>query len=301
MKAFRTFTTTACLLLIAVTGTFAASPVDFALAEVRSAIESRQLGLRVVPELSPALAEEAFQITGANVLGGSPRGLMYGLLTAAGQLRASGRLAAVKAEPVAALRGLRRVMTTTDWQQQSPQWLDFFSTVARARFNRVHLVLDEPLTRERLESLKLISEAAQERAIDLVIGLRDPQAVQVGALLASCPAVKAVYTDPDSAVYISGPISQAGRYVVLETSKPIVPAVPVPLRVSTPAGKPLPACGASCEHYLVFPPGAPVPPSFAGLAGVELQGDIPSAWASALYPVRATPARAKPARTRRRK
>lgn len=288
-----------CAAMAAAPITLAASPVDFGMEEVRAAIESRGLKLKIVPELSPALSEESFQILGAIVRGGSTRGLMYGLLAAAEQVRASGRLVSIKGEPKTSLRGVRRVMTATDWNRTEAQWLEFFTMLARSRFNRAHLILDEPLTKERMESFKLISRAAQERAVDIVVGLRDPQAVDVSTLLAACPNIRAVHTDPDSAAYVSGPISQAGRYVVLETSKPVHPAVPVPLRISTTAGNSTPICDSPCEYYQVYSSDAPVPASFAGLAGVELQGEIPKVWVDALYPVSAAPVRRAPARRRR--
>lgn len=272
----------------------AAGPVDFAQAALDAAYASRGLSgaaARVSFELSPVLPEDGFQIVGAVIRGGSARGLMYGLLEAADQIRAAGRLSPVKGEPVVALRSVRRVMTASDWERPRAMWDEVFTLLARARFNRLHLMLDEPLTHERIEALRTVSAAAQERAVDLAVGLVAPSVQDVIALLAACPAVRAVHVDPSSAGLISGPVREAGRYVVLESSEPVSPAVAVPLRVGAPAEKAI-ACEAPCSRYAVYPSEASPPASFAGIGGVEIQGVASEAWTHATYAVKKSAASA---------
>lgn len=283
----------------------AAGPVDFARAALDAASEARGLSgtaARVSIELSPVLPEDGFQIVGAVIRGGSARGLMYGLLEAAEQIRASGRLSPVKGEPVVTLRSVRRVMTASDWRRSRGEWVEAFTLLAHARFNRLHLMLDEPLTHSRIEALRVASAAAQERAVDLAIGLAAPSVQDVIALLAACPAVRAVHVDPSSAALISGPVREAGRYVVLESSEPVSPAVSVPLRVGAPPGDAA-ACEAPCSRYAVYPSQTSPPASFAGIVGVEIQGVASEEWTRATYSLKKSSAPAparKPARARPR-
>lgn len=299
---------TAALLLAAAALAPAAGPLDYARAEFNQAVAERRLNpasFRVAAEYSMLLPEDGFQISAGIIRGGSLRGLVYGLLTAAAQIRESGRLLPIKGEPRFALRGVRHAMTPADWQRPASFWLDEFSRLAALRFNRFHLLLDdEPLSPARLETLKLISAAARDRAIDLTVGLNDPDAAEVMRLLAECEAVRGVHVDAETAAYISGAVSEAGRFVVLETTRAIQPAVPVPLRVAVAPGQPTPACGPACSVYRVFPAAADAPPSIDG-AGFEIQGPATEAWAALGYaiskapsptPTRRAPARRRPAR-----
>lgn len=281
--------------------TAAAGPLDFGRAELDRAIQERKLNpalFRVRTELSMALPEEGFQILPGLIRGGSTRGLMYGLLEAAGQVRARGQLLPVKGQPKLAVRGVRRVAAPADWDRAASYWQAEFAALARLRFNRFHWMLAaEPLTPERLQALKTISEAAGERGIELVIGLEDPTAEDVLRLLAECEAVRGIHVDAETAAYVSGAVSTAGRYVVLETTQSVKPAVPVPLRVAVEAGSPLPACDAPCAAYVVYHAGAAPPASVPG-AGFELLGEASAAWMNLGYSVArvATPARRAPAR-----
>jgi hypothetical protein len=131
--------------------------------------------------------------------------------------------------------------------------------------NRFHLGLGgEALSEERIEALKGISDAARDRAIDLVIGLEDPSAEEVMRLLAECEAVRGVYVDAETAAFASGPVSTAGRYVVLETTKAVKTAVPVPMRVAVEAGEAVPVCDGPCSTYMVFEAGERAPARVAG-------------------------------------
>lgn len=291
----------AALVLAAAIGATAAEPLDFARAELEQAIRDRKLNpatFRVRTEYSMALPDEGFQIMPGLVRGGSLRGLMYGLLEAASQVRSHGRLLSVKGQPKLALRGVRRTASEQDWGRGPNDWLDQFTELARLRFNRFHLMLDDhPLTAPRVEALKTISDAARARGIELVIGLQDPTAEEVLRLLAECEAVRGVHVDAETAAYVSGPVSEAGRYVVLETTQAVKTAVPVPLRVAVDEGDRIPACDAPCSAYVVFNEHSSPPASVPG-AGFELLGEASEAWMALGYSIArvAAPARRAPAR-----
>jgi hypothetical protein len=287
--------------LLCTVSALAASPLDFARAELERAIQDRKLNpavFRVRTELSMALPEEGFQIQPGLIRGGSTRGLMYGLLEAAGQVRSRGQLLRVKGQPKAPLRGVRRVAAPGDWDRAAGAWLDDFALLARLRFNRFHLMLDsEPLTPERIETLRIISDAALARGVELVIGLEDPTAAEVMRLLAECEAVRGIHVDAETAAYVSGPVSEAGRYVVLETTRSVKTAVPVPMRVELEPGQPAPVCDGPCAGYVVFGEND-APPASVPAAGFELLGKPSEAWMALGYSVTrvVVPARRAPAR-----
>lgn len=290
----------AALLFAAAVLAPAAGPLDFARAELDEAIRERKLNparFVVRTEYSMVQPDEGFQIVATNLIrAGSQRGLVYGLLEAAQQVRNQGRLSAVTGKANVPLRGARRTMAAEDWGRPQEWWLDRFAQLARLRLNRFHLMLaGEPLTEERIAALKTISDAARDRAIDLVIGMEDPSAEEVMRLLAECEAVRGVYVDAETAAFASGPVSTAGRYVVLETTKAVKTAVPVPMRVALEAGEALPASDGPCSTYTVFGEGARAPANLGG-SGFELSGEAGAGWVALGYTV--TPV--KPSAPRRR-
>jgi hypothetical protein len=290
----------AALLFAAAVLAPAAGPLEFARAELDEAIRERKLNparFVVRTEYSLVQPDEGFQIVATNLIrAGSQRGLVYGLLEAAQQVRNQGRLSAVTGKANVPLRGVRRTMAEEDWGRPQEWWLDRFAQLARLRLNRFHLVLGgEALSEERIEALKRISDAARDRAIDLVIGLEDPSAEEVMRLLAECEAVRGVYVDAETAAFASGPVSTAGRYVVLETTKAVKTAVPVPMRVAVGAGEAVPVCDGPCSTYMVFEAGERAPARVAG-SGFELLGEAGAGWVALGYTV----APVKPAAPRRR-
>jgi hypothetical protein len=278
----------------------AAGPLDFARAELDEAIRERKLNASrfvVRTEYSLVQPDEGFQISSTNLIrAGSVRGLVYGLLEAAQQVRNHGRLPAVTGKANVPLRGVRRTMAEEDWGRPGEWWLDRFAQLARLRINRFHLMLgNEALTEGRMSALKTISDAARDRAIDLVIGLEDPSAEEVMRLLAECEAVRGVHVDAETAAFASGPVSTAGRYVVLETTKAVKTAVPVPMRVALEAGEALPACDGPCATYSVYEAGTRAPANLGG-SGFELLGEVSAGWVALGYTV----APVKPPAPRRR-
>ncbi len=182
-----------------------AGPVEFGLEEYRRALEEKGLKAhlyRIRTELN-ADAPETYRIGPGLVSGGDLRGLMYGLLEAADQIRRLGRLVAVQGRAATPIRGIRWFLHNRDleeeWFYSKQHWLDLFRLLARCRFNRFNLVyahqtayqappypfwlaLDEfpevrvpglaELQRQRhLEMLRFISETAAEHGVEFTLGI----------------------------------------------------------------------------------------------------------------------------------
>lgn len=182
-----------------------AGPVEFGRAELERAIRERKLEprhLRLRAELD-AGPPESYRISPGLITGGDLRGLMYGLLEAAEQLRQTGRLLAARGRPATPIRGVRWFLHNRDleqdWYYSRQYWQDFFAFLARCRFNRFNLVfahqtnylappypfwlsLEEfpqirvpgltALEQQRnLEMLRLISETAADYGIDFTLGV----------------------------------------------------------------------------------------------------------------------------------
>lgn len=182
-----------------------AGPVEFGLEEYRRALEERGLKphlFRIRTELN-ADAPETYRITPGLIVGGDLRGLMYGLLEAAEQIRQRGRLMAARGSAATPIRGIRWFLHNRDleedWFYSKQHWLDLFRLLARCRFNRFNLVyahqtsyqappypfwltLDEfpevrvpglaTLERQHhLEMLRFISDAAADHGIEFTLGI----------------------------------------------------------------------------------------------------------------------------------
>src|SRR5579871_6675061 len=91
-------------LLVALSTAWAGSATDFGLSEFQAANATRKWPIKVKSELSLDPPEsyriEVYPSGGGRVTGGDLRGLMYGLIEAASQLRSLGHLKAVRATPV---------------------------------------------------------------------------------------------------------------------------------------------------------------------------------------------------------
>ena len=129
------------------------------------------------------------------------RGVMYGLLEAAEQIRATGRLASTRVCPATPMRGVRTFVHSADVEKQRTReyWLAYIQMLARNRFNRLNLVfahqtayLAPPYpfwlnlksfpqikarnlaTEQRhrnLEMLQYISQTATDHGIDFTLGI----------------------------------------------------------------------------------------------------------------------------------
>jgi hypothetical protein len=184
----------------------AAGPLEFGLSEYRKALQERGLAPernQILTEYSMVLPADGFSIMGNIVRGGNLRGLMYGLLEAADQIRRQGRLSAAKVEPASPMRGIRWFLHNEElergWVHDREQWRALFEMLARNRFNRFNLVFahqtdylappypywvkvpEFPGVRARgfsdeqreqnLATLKFISQTAVEFGVDFTLGV----------------------------------------------------------------------------------------------------------------------------------
>jgi len=224
----------AVLLLLAIASAHAAGPVDFGKAEFDAALAERKLKIRVDTELSldpPETYRITLYKTGvARVTGGDLRGLMYGLIEAAGQIRATGRLKATSGKPDNSVRGVRMALRAYDltqpWFTSDDRWRAYFQTLARSRLNRLTLVL--PLAGADIERLRILSETASEYGVDFVLGIRgltgDPQELfsRIRGILDNCPLIRGMQVeagDEPVQMYQQGvfaALRESGRRVMLD-------------------------------------------------------------------------------------
>jgi hypothetical protein len=163
----------------ALAGVLLASPVDFGMEELRAALAERDRTLSIQTELSLD-PPGSFRIVplrgGVRISGGDLRGLMYGLIEAAEQIRESGAVKDVRKTPALASRGVR--VTPTDLQLLSPSffhadaWRDYFRMLARSRIDRFTLVA--PPAALELDRVRFLARTAADFGVDFVLGLRVP-------------------------------------------------------------------------------------------------------------------------------
>ena len=179
--------------LILVSTLAAAGPVEFAQAELDSAMAERKLKWKNQVDLNLDAPEtfriEPYSIGGAHITGGDLRGLMYGLLEAAEQIRATGHFTKTSGNPAASLRGVRIVLNAELEAAPEAFWNSYFRMLARNRFNRAHVVfqrIDAPYGLQ-----KLLSHTATEYGIDFTLGVAgDTSAEELAHMLILCPAVR---------------------------------------------------------------------------------------------------------------
>ena len=196
----------------------AAGPVEFGQAELQKVIEERGLNARsfhVAVEYSLVLPADGFQIQGQIIRGGARRGLMYGLLEAADQLRERKTLTAVKATPRFEIRAARLRASDDVLARPEREWRGLFETLARARFSRLRLEMRE-LTAERSLRLAKIAPLAEEHAIDLALSLEEIDPPLLLKLLGESIVFKAVQVPPGAAATALTTLSEAGRFVTLD-------------------------------------------------------------------------------------
>ncbi len=215
-----------------------AGPAEFGTAELNSALAARNLKWRVRAELSLD-PPESFRIDpaygGASISGGDLRGLMYGLLDAADQIRATGHIAKTRGNPATPLRGARIAVTPELESAGADYWRGYFQMLARNRFNRVHVAiarLDPPYALPRL-----LSEFANEYSIDFTLGLEAGIAPdQLTKLLAACAMIHsiAVEAGSESRDAILAALRDTGRRVTVDfdgsaaiLTSPSADAVPI--------------------------------------------------------------------------
>jgi hypothetical protein len=202
-----------------------AGPIDFGLDEYNAAVEARHLKWKVKYELTPDPPEtyriEPYAVGGAHVTGGDLRGLMYGLLEAADQIRTTGRMKQVHAEPSTPVRGVRMFANASDLEAPDTWWRSYFQTLARDRFNRITLIFTAlPANYERLRA---VSQLASDYAVDFTLGLWEHSPGNGWTkLIASVPQLRAVEIlsdshDPDTyRTAVFKPLRDAGHRIALD-------------------------------------------------------------------------------------
>ncbi len=209
-----------------------AGPVEFGMAELQRAVAARGLNPRQFVFKTEVTGDPAdsYRITPGLIAGGDLRGIMYGLLDAAEQIRATGRVRKAQGSPALAIRGVRMLFTAG--AIGAAEWDRIFRTLTRNRFNRFTIVaasLDAISAAEVLESLRSVSNTAAEYGIELALSLA-PNAGEEGAgvsnalgkILSSCPGMRSV--ELKNGAGMAAPaleaLRSAGRRVTLETSEP---------------------------------------------------------------------------------
>jgi hypothetical protein len=210
-----------CAVFMFAAGAARAGPVEYGLAELNAAMAARNLKGKNKAELSLDPPEsfriEPYSSGGAYITGGDVRGLMYGLLEAAGQIRATGRFAKAHGEHAAALRGVHIELDADLERAPEEFWRSYFQMLARNRFNRAHIVFQH-LTRP-YRSGCIVSRAAADYAVDFTLGVGgEISADEMGVLLAVCPAVRsvAVESHSPSRIAILEAVRRAGRLVSVD-------------------------------------------------------------------------------------
>lgn len=188
----------------------AADPAAFGVAEFRKAVAARGLALPVPTTRVTPGKPECFTVSPAEVTGSDARGLMYGLLEAAEQVRNRGRLADCSGDPATSMRGIRYFLHNEDlektWYYSKDYWDEYFGLLARCRFNRFNLVfahqtgylappypfwlalpefpeirakhLSDAQRDRNLAMLQYISDAAARHGIDFTLGIWEHNAQQ---------------------------------------------------------------------------------------------------------------------------
>jgi hypothetical protein len=207
--------------LIFAGGVISAGPIDYGLAELNAAMSARNLKGKNKAELSLDPPEsyriEPYSSGGAYITGGDVRGLMYGLLEAAEQVRATGRFAKVHGEHASALRGVHLELDADLERAPEEFWRSYFQMLAHNRFNRAHIVFQH-LTRP-YRSACIVSRAAADYAVDFTLGVAgEIGADEMGVLLAVCPAVRSVAVEAHSASHtaILEAVRRAGRMITVD-------------------------------------------------------------------------------------
>lgn len=239
-----------------------AGPVDFGLAELNAAMAARRLRWKNKAELSVEAPEtyriEPYSYGGAHITGGDLRGLMYGLLEAAEQIRATGRLAKVHGVPATPLRGVHIALNARLESESEDFWRAYFQMLARNRFNRAHVAFTKFDPPYRMG--KLLSQLAADYGIDFTLGINgNIGEEELVKLLAAAPMVRSVAIEPGSGSgdAVVAALRHAGRRVTLdpdglEASADTGVAVLRPLAPWPPAFEIAPPFDAAAEDHPVF-------------------------------------------------
>lgn len=269
----------------------ASGPVDAGRAEVRRALDARQLPdnrFSHAVEQSMALPLESFQIQGAMIRGGSPRALLYALIEASESITSKGSISSAAGQAQLAIRGVRRTVSAADLDLSLSDWRSWFRQLALARFNRVRLIFPSGSGPPH-ELLRLVTDLADQYALDLSIQLESTALDSLPELLRISPTLRAVHALPAQSEAITKVVSEAGRYVVVETGPGVRVPPAVPSRVLAHwrpgSGRP---CPVGCEFvWLLGDEASPAPGLLeSGAAGFEIDHTRLAAWSGFGYAVK---------------
>jgi hypothetical protein len=210
----------------------AAGPADFGMAELNAAIAARNLKYKpkIVAELNLDPTEnfriDPYPAGGGRISGGDLRGLMYGLLEAASQMRTLGHLKQTRASPFLTPRGVKALADpAVVWFGSEEFWTAYLAGLARDRFDRLQLVFERFPDRDVLSALKMISHTALRYGIDLALGLQSfstESGPQLQELLTQCGAIRSVSLSGGGDVgkqALQETLGRAGRRVVLDDGR----------------------------------------------------------------------------------
>ena len=237
----------------------AAGPAEFGQAELDAAMAQRKLKWKNQVELSLDAPDtfriDPYSMGGAHITGGDLRGLMYGLLEAAEQIRDSGHFTKTIGIPAASLRGVRIVMTPELEQASEEFWNSYFRMLARNRFNRVHVVVARIEAPYRLP--QFLSRTAADYGIDFTLGIGGGvTAEELAHALIVCPSIRGVaLEDTGAQAAVFSALRVAGRRVTLDLDG--ATAEPAVLQA------------ALAEGVAVLRPAAAWPPSFEVAAPID--------------------------------
>lgn len=217
-----------CVPLLAIAA-YASGPIDFGMAELNSAIAARNIKYkpRIVTEINLEPPEtfriEPYTSGGGRIAGGDLRGLMYGLLEAAEQMRTTGHLKQTHGIPSTSPRGVKVAAdVAAPWFGSNTFWENFVRSLAENRFNRLQFVFERSPGKELIPAVRMISQISSQYAVDLTIGIRSAPSdygPTLLELLGQCPAIRSISLSGD-AEGMKGPIlealGKAGRRVVLD-------------------------------------------------------------------------------------
>src|SRR6266566_404665 len=133
-----------CVLFFLAVFSLAAGPREFGRAQLQKAIQDRGLRDLRIEDSIVSGAPESYVISANRVTGADERGLMYGLLAAAEQIRSDGKVTPSKGSPQTPMRGIRYFLHNADlerdWYYSRQYWDGYLSMLAQNRFNRFNLV-----------------------------------------------------------------------------------------------------------------------------------------------------------------
>lgn len=182
-----------------------AGPPDFGQQELRDAIRQRGLPLTIETELNlnqpETFVATPVGATSIRVSGGDLRGLMYGLIDTADQIRANGKAARKTGEPGFRIRSVRVALgeaeLTAPGFYTTDRWMKIFEMLARNRINRLTFAV--PVEHAEPDRLCILSRIAHDYAVDFHLGLRSGGATpeQLRKVLDDCVLIRGIQLDAE--------------------------------------------------------------------------------------------------------